>query len=128
MGLLDFKGERAQKLCSSMWADNFWLMSHSKRNLEQMLRDLIEEAEKCDLAPKPASLWWTSTYEEEERSEVLVATNGLMYKSPFEEKFILGFAMKRQGKSLDAIEERMQSANKVFWKDIMVYTCKHVAW
>ena len=36
--------------------------------------------------------------------------------------------MKRQGKSLDAIEERMQSCNKVFWKDIMVYTSKDVAW
>ena len=81
--LLDFKGERAHQICSSMWADNFWLMSHSKRNWEEMLRDLIEEAEKCDLAPKPASLWCTSTNEEEERSEVLIATTGLMYKSTF---------------------------------------------
>ena len=126
--LLNVKGERAQKICSFMWADNFWLMSHSKRNLEQVLWDLIEEAEKCDLAPKPASLWWTSTYEEEEISKVLIATNGLMYKFPFEEKFILGCAMNRQGKSLDAIEERMQSANKVSWKDIMVYTSKDVPW
>ena len=57
-------------------------MSHSTRNLEQIPRDLIEEEERWDLAPKLASLWWTSTYEEEERSEVLVATNGLMYKFP----------------------------------------------
>ena len=27
-----------------MWADNFWIMSRSKQNLEQMLRDLIDEA------------------------------------------------------------------------------------
>ena len=31
-------------------------MSHTKRNLEQMLCDLIEETEKWDLTPKPASL------------------------------------------------------------------------
>ena len=34
--------------------------------------------------------------------------------------------MNRQGKSLDAIEERMQSANKAFWKDIMVCRSKDV--
>ena len=61
--------------------------------------------------------------QEEERSEVLIATNGLMYRFLLKEKFkILGCAMNRQGKSLDAIEERMQSANKVFWWDILV--CK----
>ena len=38
----------------------------SLQNLEQMLRDLIEEAEQWDLAPKPASLRWTGTYEEED--------------------------------------------------------------
>ena len=92
-----------------------------------MLRDLIEAAEKWDVAPKLASLWWTSTYEEEERSEVPVATTGLMYKFPCEEKFqILGCAMNRQGTTLDAIEERMQSANKANWRDILVYRSKDV--
>ena len=57
--LLDFTGEKAHQICSFMWPDNFWIMYHSKRNLERMLRDLIEEAE---------------------RSQVLIATNGLMYK------------------------------------------------
>ena len=82
-------------------------------------RDLIEEAEKYDLAPKPASLWWTSTYEEEERSEVLVLRKKFL---------ILGCAINRQGKSLDAIEERMQSANKAFGRDILVYRSKDVPW
>ena len=45
-----------------MWADNFWIISHSKKHLEQMLKDLVEEAAKVDLEPKPVSLWWTSTY------------------------------------------------------------------
>ena len=78
--LLDFEGQTAHQICSLMWSDNFLIMSHSTRILEQMLRDLIEEAEKWDLAPEPASLWETSTYEEEESSEVLVATHGLMYR------------------------------------------------
>ena len=91
--LLDFKGEKAHQICSFMWAYHFWIMSHSKTNLEQMLRDLIEEAEKWDLAPKLAILWWTSTHEEEVRHEMIVATNGLMYKFSSEEKFkILGCA------------------------------------
>ena len=59
----------------------------------------VDEAEKWDLAPKTASLWWTSTYQEEERSEMLIATHGLLYAFHSEEKF---------GKSLDAIEERMR--------------------
>ena len=53
-----------------MWADNFWIMSHSNKHLEQMLKDLIEEAAKVDLEPKPASLWWTSTYASEEKRRV----------------------------------------------------------
>ena len=100
-----------------------------QKSFGTVLRDLIEEAETWNVAPKPASLWWTSTYEEEERSEVLVATTGLMYKFPYEEKFkILGCGMNRQGTTLDAIEERMQSANKANWRDILVYRSKDVPW
>ena len=32
------------RICSFTWADNFWIMSHSKEHLERMLKDLIEEA------------------------------------------------------------------------------------
>ena len=28
--LLDLEGERVHQICSFMWADNFWIMSHSK--------------------------------------------------------------------------------------------------
>ena len=95
--------------------DNFWIMSHSKWNLEQMLRDLIEEASRWDPVPKPASLWWTSTYDSEEMVDMNLGTTPGCYKFHFEEKFkILGYALNRQGKSHDAIEERMQSAKKAF--------------
>ena len=33
-----------------------WTMSNSKTHREQMMEDLMEEAERWDLEPKPASL------------------------------------------------------------------------
>ena len=44
--LMDFKGEKARLICTFMLADNFWIMSHSKRSIEEKLGDLIEEAKK----------------------------------------------------------------------------------
>ena len=104
-----------------MCADNFWIMSHSKEHLEQMVKTLIEEAGKVDLEPKPASLWWTSTYASEEKSDMILGTIKKNYnKFLFEDEFrILGCAMNRQGKTCNAVEERMQSANKALWKDIL---------
>ena len=32
------------------------------------------------------------------------------------------------GKTCDAVEERMQSANKAFWKDIKIFKSKDVLW
>ena len=61
------KREGRHQICSFVWADNFWIVSHSKENLEQMQRDFLEEADKWDLVPKPASLWWTSTCNSEEK-------------------------------------------------------------
>ena len=54
--ILKEKEEGEHEICSFMWADNFWFISHSKKHLEQMLKDLIEEAAKVDMEPKPASL------------------------------------------------------------------------
>ena len=34
--------------------------------------------------------------------------------------------MNRQEKTCDAVEERMQSANKAFWKDIKIFKSKDV--
>ena len=104
-------------------------MSHSTKNLEQMPRDLVEEAGRWDLVPKPTSFWWTGTYDLEGRIDVSINTTTGCHKLPFEEKFrILGYAMNRQGKSDDAIEERMQSANKAFWKYILISKSKNVPW
>ena len=52
-----------------------------------------------------------------------------MLQISFEDEFkILGCAMNRQGKTCDAVEERMQSASEAFWKDIMTYKSKDVPW
>ena len=36
--------------------------------------------------------------------------------------------MNRQGKTCDAVEDRMQSANKAFWKDCVIFKSKDVPW
>ena len=98
------------------------LLDHvALKNVEQMLRDLIEEAGRWDLVLKLTSLWWTGTYDPEERIDVSIYTTTGCHKFPSEEKFrILGYAMNRQGKSDDVIGESLQSANKAFWKDILI--------
>ena len=97
----DMEGEGAHQICSFMWADNFWIMSHSKENLEHMLCDLIEESGRWDLEPKPASLWWTMTYEPEEKVDLILGTALGCYKFFSEEKFKnLGCVMNRQGKNV----------------------------
>ena len=84
---LDMEGERAHQICSFLWADNFWIMSHSKEHLEQMLRDHIEEANK----------------------RRYLGTTGCD-KFPLEDTFkMLGCAVNRQGETCDAVEERMQT-------------------
>ena len=104
-------------------------MSHSKEKMERMLRDLIKEASRWDLVPKPASLWWTSTYDAEEKVDMILGTTAGCHKFPLRRKFkILGCAVNWQGKSQEAIEERMQSANKAFWKDILIFKSKDVSW
>ena len=69
--LLDLEGERVHQICSFMWTDNFWIMSHTQDNLETNLQDLIEEASRWNLEPKPASLRWTSASESEEKSDII---------------------------------------------------------
>ena len=83
--LIDFEDEGAHSICSFMWADNFGIMSHSKKNLEQMPRDMIEEASRWYLLPKPTSLWWTSTYGPEERIDMTICTAMGGHKFTFEE-------------------------------------------
>ena len=65
----------------------------------------------------------------EEKSDMIFVTSKGCYKFPFEDEFkVLVCGKNRQGKTCDAVEERMQSANKAFWKDIMIFKSKDVPW
>ena len=90
-------------MCSVMWADNFWIVTHSKGNLHP-------------------NLWRISTHDGEEKVDMIMGTTVGCHKFLFEEKFkILSCAVNRQGKTIEAIEERLQSATKAFWKDNLIY-------
>ena len=85
--LLDMESERAHQFCSFMWADNDWIMSHSK-NLEQMFRDLIEEAGR-QMGPGT------------QNNESVVDKFVCFRIFPFEDTFkILGYAVNRQGNNV----------------------------
>ena len=71
------------------------VMFHSKAHLEQMIKDLIQEAERWDLEPKPASLWWTSTYDSEEMMDLLIDTKTGRHRTPF--VFVFQKKKNRQG-------------------------------
>ena len=60
-------------ICSFMWADNYWIISHSK-------------AQRWDLEPKPAGLWWTSTCAHE-MDDITLSTRAGHHKVPLEKCF-----------------------------------------
>ena len=64
---------------------------------------------------------------QKKKIDMILGTSTGCCKFPFEDTFkILGCAMDRQWKTYDAVEERMQSANKACWKDILMYKSKNV--
>ena len=75
-------------------------MSHSRTHLEQMLKDLIQEARRQDFEPKPTGLLWISACDSEEKIHLSIETKTGCHRFPFEELFkILGCIMNRQGKN-----------------------------
>ena len=119
----------SHQVCSFTWADNNRIMSHSKAHLEQMLKDLIEDAERWDVEPKPASLWWTSTYASEMMEDITIGTRTGQHCVRFKKNFkILGYTFNQAGQTQDYVEERMQSANKAWWRDVTIYRSKDVPW
>ena len=49
-----------------MWADNYWLFGGSREEWICMVNDIIGELLDLDMEPKPESLWWRSTYKNED--------------------------------------------------------------
>ena len=58
------------------------------------------------------------------RCEMILGTTSGCYKRSSN----LGLCHDSARESHDAIEERMQSANKAFWKDILIFKSKDVPW
>ena len=52
-----------------MWADSDWLFSDDKEKLVCMVNDIIEELLDLDMRSKLESLWWTSTYKDQDGGE-----------------------------------------------------------
>ena len=85
---IDTSHGREHKILQLYVGGKFWeFLSHSKSHLERMMKDLIEEAERWDLKPKPASLWWTSTDADEMLDQMETRTKTGLHKLPLDEKF-----------------------------------------
>ena len=70
-----------------------------------------------------------SASDSEDKLDLSMGTKTRSRRFPVEEKFkILGFTMNRQGKTHECLEERMQSANKAWWRDGKIYRSKDVPW
>ena len=74
---LSFGGEVGNEcvLRGMMWADNDCFF-HDREILVHMVNDVIEELLDLDTKPLPESLWWTCSYEEEDKFTPKVAGRG----------------------------------------------------
>ena len=109
-------------------ADDCWIMSHLKTHLEQMMKDLIEEAERWDLEPKPASLRWTGTYASEMTGDITIYTRTGRHKILFQKSFrIPGYFFEiRQGTRRTAWKQECNVQSKAWWRDAKIYRSKVV--
>ena len=128
--LLDVEEEGVHQICSFMWAEYFWITSHSKEHLEQMAKKIFfKKHVKWTWSPNQQVRGGQARMASEDTNDMLLGTWKGCYKFPCEDEFrILACAMNRQGRTCGAVEERMQSAKKAFWKDIMIYKSKDVPW
>ena len=113
------------QVCSFMWADNHWIMSHNQENEERMKNQLVEEVERWDMEPKSASLWWTSTCAKEGKQDMVIETAGGKH-IPLR---ISGHLFSRDGGKQISLEQRMRCANKAWWRDAsFFFRCNDVPW
>ena len=86
-------------LRSMMWADNYWIFCHNREILIHAVNDIIEELLNLDMEPKPESLRWTCSYEEEDQLTLKVGGGGKDWDLPFRKVFeVLGYRFQRDGK------------------------------
>ena len=115
-------------LRSLMWADNYWLFCHDREILVHLVNDIIEELLDLDMEPKPESLWWTSSYEEEGQITLKVTGRGKEWDLPFMEVFdVLGYRFQRDGKGTQGVEKTLRKGMGCWWRDAYIYRSKSVS-
>ena len=83
------------------------------------MKNLIEAAERQDVEPNPASLWWTSTTADEMMDDITISTRTGRHKIRNEKSFrFLGYSFNQAGRTQDSLEERMQHANMAWCRDV----------
>ena len=96
-------------LRSMMWADNYWKFFHNREILVHMVNDIIEELLNLDMEPKPETLWWTSSYEEEDKLTLKVGGGGKDWDLPFREVFeVLEYLFQRVEKGTQGVEKTLR--------------------
>ena len=85
-------------------------VSRAKTHLGQM-KALTEQAERWDLEPKPASLWWTSNHAHEMMGDNTISSRAGQHKVLFVKCFkILGYTFKQDRRKIAWWEEcKMQT-------------------
>ena len=93
------------------------------------MKNLIEAAERQDVEPNPASLWWTSTTADEMMDDITISTRTGRHKIRNEKSFrFLGYSFNQAGRTQDSLEERMQHANMAWCRDVKIYRNEDVPW
>ena len=128
----DFGGQHDNEytLRGMMWADNFWLFIDNREKLICMVNDIIEELLDLDMERNPESLWWTSTFQDENMRTLRVGVRDRAWDLLLCEVFdVLGYRFHRNGKGFQGVERSMCKALRSWWRDkyiTMTTKCKRV--
>ena len=95
--------------------------------LKQMMRSFIA-AERCDLEPKLASLWWSSTYSGEIQEDMTMEAQRGRHKFPFGKSQDSGILSNQSGTWHDSPEGRVQKAQRAWNRDVRFYRSMDVLW
>ena len=91
------------------------------------MNDVIEELLDLDMEPKPKSLWWTCSCEEEEQLTLKVPGRGKEWDLPSREVFdVLGYRFNREVKGAQGVEKILRKEMGSWWRDVYVYRSRSV--
>ena len=116
---IDKRRGDSYQLCSILWADNWWwAMSHSTTHLEQVMKELIEGAERWDLEPVVEHQCRRGPGghlgEDEGKGTQVSFLKKRLQK-------ILGYLFKPSGTA-------QESLNKAWWRDAKIHRNNSVSW